>query len=144
MTLQIAILAQVRIWGVGKGREGEGRVTCPIGYYCLQGGTRVNQYPYLRGTFGNETGYDDSTGCNLCTGKGRGVREGEGRVMEGRGEQHVPLIATVYKELLELTNIHVLRGTFVNETGYDNPTDCNPCTGKERGGVCGGVCVKGG
>ena len=51
-------------------------VTCPIGYYCLQGTTRADQYPCPRGTFGNETGYDDPTDCNPCTGKDMGCREG--------------------------------------------------------------------
>ncbi len=44
-------------------------VTCPIGYYCLAGTKRADQYPCPRGTFGNDTGYDDPSDCNACTGK---------------------------------------------------------------------------
>ena len=51
------------------------------------------------------------------------------------------MVNTAYKELLELTSIHALEAHLEMKLhGYDDPTDCNPCTGKKS--VC--VCVCGG
>ncbi|XP_070552128.1 fibrillin-2-like [Ptychodera flava] len=43
-------------------------ITCPAGHYCLPGTERADQYPCPRGTYGNDTGYDQVVDCTPCSG----------------------------------------------------------------------------
>ncbi|CAH1789581.1 unnamed protein product, partial [Owenia fusiformis] len=43
-------------------------VTCPAGFFCPPGTKRADQWPCPLGTFGNDTGYNDSSNCSPCLG----------------------------------------------------------------------------
>ena len=45
--------------------EADGLQECPIGYYC-PAGTGLDKRPCPRGTFGNQTGLGNITGCLPC------------------------------------------------------------------------------
>ena len=117
---------------------------CPQGHYCLLGTSRANQYPCPEGTFSNKTGLTDVSNCSACSGgyycASRGLIVPTGQCSGGH---YCIEGASIPNPIDDNTgdvcgkgfycpagSTHELKcpmGTFNNDTGLQDETECSAC-----------------